>query len=124
MATHPDQSRLTQSLGGSKSPEPSLGSAPAAAGDAYLLCSDGLWELVDVEAMATALATGALGTAARRLVDAAAKRGGPTGDNVSVALARVARRGRPGNRALGWAIALTALAAALLAAALLWPMPA
>ncbi|MGE5147232.1 MAG: PP2C family protein-serine/threonine phosphatase [Candidatus Eiseniibacteriota bacterium] len=124
MATHPDQSRLTQSLGGGKTPEPTLGSAPVAPGDAYLLCSDGLWETVSTDDMALALAAGALGTAARRLVASAAERGGPSGDNVSAALARVARRGRPGNRALAWAIGLTALAAVLLAATLLWPMPA
>lgn len=123
-ATHPDQSRLTQSLGGGKTPEPSLGSAPIAPGDAYLLCTDGLWESVSTDDMAVALAAGALGTATRRLVASAAGRGGPAGDNISVAMARVARRGRPGNRALAWAIGLTALAAILLAATLLWPMPA
>jgi serine/threonine protein phosphatase PrpC len=124
MAAHPDQNRLTQSLGGSKAPEPSLGSAPVTRGDAYVLCSDGLWESVDTDEMAVALASGALGVAARRLIARAAERGGPTGDNVSVAVARGARRGRPGNRALGWAVALTVAAALLLAAALLWPLPA
>jgi hypothetical protein len=74
--------------------------------------------------MDAALATGALGAAARRLVAQAVKRGGPEGDNVSVAVARLARRGRLGNRALGWAVALTGVAAALFVAALLWPPPA
>jgi serine/threonine protein phosphatase PrpC len=124
MATHPDQNRLTQSLGGGKAPEPSLGSTTIEAGDAFLLCSDGLWESVDIDDMAAALATGALGAAARRLVAQAVKRGGPEGDNVSVAVARLARRGRLGNRALGWAVALTGVAAALFVAALLWPPPA
>jgi serine/threonine protein phosphatase PrpC len=128
MATHPDQNRLTQSLGGTKAPEPGLGSAPIAAGDAYLLCSDGLWESVSTDDMAAALAAGALATAARRLVANAARRGGAEGDNVSVALARMGAGGstgrRAGSRALGWALALTALAAALLAATLLWHAPA
>jgi len=124
MATHPDQNRLTQSLGGSKAPEPGLGSAPVAPGDGYLLCSDGLWESASTDDMAVALAGGALGTAVRRLVARAADKGGPAGDNVTVAAARRRRRTRPGNRALVWAAALTAVAAALLALALLWPVPA
>ncbi|HVO14821.1 MAG TPA: protein phosphatase 2C domain-containing protein [Alphaproteobacteria bacterium] len=124
MATHPDQNRLTQSLGGGKPPDPTLGSSPVAPGDGYLLCSDGLWEAVSTDDMAVALAGGALGTAVRRLAARAAEKGGPAGDNVSVAVARRRRRTRPGNRALAWAAALTAVAAALLAAVLLWPMPA
>jgi hypothetical protein len=74
--------------------------------------------------MAVALAGGALGTAVRRLVARAVEKGGAAGDNVSVAVARRRRRGRPGNRALAWAAALTAVAAALLALVLLWPAPA
>jgi hypothetical protein len=53
----------------------------------------------------------------------AAEKAGATGDNVSDAVARRRRRTGPGKRALAWAAALTALAAALLAAVLLWPMP-
>jgi hypothetical protein len=44
MGTHPDQSRLLQSLGGEDAPSPRAGSAKIAAGDVLLLCSDGFWE--------------------------------------------------------------------------------
>src|SRR5690606_14507544 len=76
MATHPDQNRLTQSLGAGTAPEPSLGSAAAAPGDAFLLCSDGLWESVSTDDMAAAVAGGALESAVRRLVARAVERGG------------------------------------------------
>ena len=48
MGTHPDQNRLTQSLGGDKDPEPEPDAAEVAVGDGFLLCSDGLWEQVPV----------------------------------------------------------------------------
>ena len=44
MGTHPDQSRLLQSLGGEDAPSPRPGSAEVAAGDVLILCSDGFWE--------------------------------------------------------------------------------
>ena len=44
MGTHPDQSRLLQSLGGEDSPKPHPGSAELVTGDVLILCSDGFWE--------------------------------------------------------------------------------
>ena len=44
MGTHPDQSRLLQSLGGEEAPSPRPGNAEVAAGDVLILCSDGFWE--------------------------------------------------------------------------------
>jgi serine/threonine protein phosphatase PrpC len=44
MGTHPDQSRLLQSLGGEDAPSPRLGNSALEAGDALILCSDGFWE--------------------------------------------------------------------------------
>jgi serine/threonine protein phosphatase PrpC len=44
MGTHPDQSRLLQSLGGEDPPSPRLGSAEMEEGDVLILCSDGFWE--------------------------------------------------------------------------------
>lgn len=44
MGTHPDQSRLLQSLGGEDAPSPRMGNAAFEAGDVMILCSDGFWE--------------------------------------------------------------------------------
>jgi len=88
MATHPDQNRLTQSLGGEKDPEPDLGRAGIAVGDGFVLCSDGLWERITPEEMVEALEGDALSVAAKELVTLAAERGGPEGDNVTIAMAR------------------------------------
>lgn len=88
MATHPDQNRLTQSLGGDGSPTPDLGWATVRANDGFLLCSDGLWERVTSEEMAAALTATSLDTAAASIVRQAAQRGGSDTDNVTVALAR------------------------------------
>ena len=88
MATHPDQNRLTQSLGGERAPEPEIETAKAEPGDGFLLCSDGLWEQVSEDEMAKALQAGNLAKSAKRLVASAADRGGSEGDNVAIALAR------------------------------------
>ena len=88
MATHPDQSQLLQSLGGDDAPAPDFASHVLAAGDGFVLASDGLWETVPSEEMAAALAETDLTAAARRLVEDAKQRGGAGGDNVSLALAR------------------------------------
>lgn len=91
MATHPTQNRLLRSLGGDETPEADIGATTVGGEDAFLLCSDGLWETVTVEEMAAALSADDLDRAARLLVALAAERGGPMGDNVTVALVRPAR---------------------------------
>jgi len=55
---HPDRNRLLRSLGGEESIEVALAPAPVAAlpGDAFLLCTDGFWELVSEAAMEAAFA--------------------------------------------------------------------
>ncbi len=90
MADHPDQNRLTQSLGGETPPDPDFGEARVERGDGFLLCSDGLWETISTEEMATALTARSLSSAANDLVQTALVRGGETGDNISVALGRMA----------------------------------
>ena len=88
MATHPDQNRLTQSLGGDSDPDPDLESAQVEMGDGFVLCSDGLWEQISTDEMLGALGAEVLNVEAKRLVELAADRGGPDGDNVTIALAR------------------------------------
>ena len=45
MATHPDQSKLTTSLGGDEQPEPELTEWVLSEGRDFVVCSDGFWEL-------------------------------------------------------------------------------
>ncbi len=121
MATHPDQSQLLQSLGGDDTPTPDFAFHPLAAGDGFVLASDGLWETVDRGEMARALAEADLAVAAQQLVDRAVRRSGSGGDNVSVALARYDGAGvaaRPGvpRGGLGlptWLVLVAGIAAAL-----------
>jgi serine/threonine protein phosphatase PrpC len=55
---HPDRNRLLRSLGADEPAQPTLAHAPLAVapGDAFLLCSDGFWELVAEDEMGRALA--------------------------------------------------------------------
>jgi protein phosphatase len=90
---HPMRSVLVRSLSG-RELEPSLRVLWAHAGDRYLLCSDGLSDVVDDEAIAQTLAVPDLDTAADKLVEQAIAGGGP--DNITVVLADVTegRHGR------------------------------
>ena len=135
MATHPDQNRLTQSLGGDTTPEPDFESAKIQPGDGFLLCSDGLWEVVSTDEMSQALNAVSIGKSAKKLAKAAAQRGGKSGDNVSVAMARLvgAEASRPNGArapdrakrrtglALFGLVGLAALAAAAVAIWMLGP---
>lgn len=89
VATHPDQNRLTQSLGGDTDPEPDFGEAPLTPGDAFLLCSDGLWERVRPERMSEMLYGDSLDELVRVLPQEAYDVERETSDNISVAVARV-----------------------------------
>src|SRR5690606_37353959 len=84
---------VTQSLGGGWQRgriHPHVLSEPLEDGARYLICSDGLTDLVDPGAM-RALLDGDDAASARALFEAAMARGG--GDNVSLILVRLARRG-------------------------------
>ena len=82
---------VTKALGIDPSVEPEIHEYPTRAGDLYLLCSDGLCDMVDDEAIGTALQAlgGNLKLAAQQLVQMANDNGGR--DNVSVILVRVLR---------------------------------
>jgi len=68
-------------------------------GDTYLLCSDGLSDMLDDDSIAQIMqGCDALDDAAKALVDAANEAGGK--DNISVVLARV--RGAPGSARSWW----------------------
>jgi len=79
---HPNSNLLTRCIGARPDVEvDAIGPVPIAAGDRYLLCSDGLWgqvSAVEIAAMSTAFAAQ---DAVNRLINLANERGGP--DNIS-----------------------------------------
>lgn len=97
---------VTRALGVDPEVEAEIRDHPIEAGDLYLLCSDGLNDMLEDAEIAACLAAGAgeLGTCVRQLVQMANEKGGR--DNVSVVLVRV--NGVPPSahgwwaRILGW----------------------
>jgi protein phosphatase len=89
---HPRKSVILRALRGAEV-EPEVSIREAHAGDRYLLCSDGLSDVVSIETMHEALQIPDPQDAADRLVELALRSGGP--DNVTVIVADVvnARRG-------------------------------
>ena len=88
---------VTKALGIDPTVEPELQEYPARPGDIYLLCSDGLCDMVDDDDIALALTalSANLNLAAQQLVQMANDNGGR--DNISVILVRVLRE-YPGTR--------------------------
>lgn len=85
MGTHPDQSRLLQSLGGEEPPTPRRGSADLGEGDVLILCSDGFWEHLrteELEKLASA-PSAKRQPALDRAVALAVNRGGTKADNTT-----------------------------------------
>lgn len=84
--THPGQNYILQALGTKADVNPAIWSEglPLAPGDTLLLCSDGLSNLVEPEALAKAMAHESPQHACRVLVDAACEAGGH--DNISVGI--------------------------------------
>jgi len=81
--SHPYRNSLTRVIGIAGAVDPSFRAVPLAAGDVVLLCSDGLWEPVEPEEIATILGQRSRSVAARTgsLLDRAIAAGGP--DNVT-----------------------------------------
>jgi protein phosphatase len=85
-AHHPARSQLTRSLGGEPAVQVDLVHKELAVGDVFVLCSDGLWDLVSRRDIAEA--TEAVpDEAAEALIDSALQRGAP--DNVSAIVVRI-----------------------------------
>jgi serine/threonine protein phosphatase PrpC len=98
MASSPLQNQLYMRLGGDDAPKPELGAAEVHKGDAFMLCSDGFWEVIGEDEVAAILTRDDLEEAVRELVALASQRGGSGGDNVTVA---IAQRGRLRKKFLG-----------------------
>ncbi|MFB7720636.1 MULTISPECIES: PP2C family protein-serine/threonine phosphatase [unclassified Nocardia] len=84
--THPQRSLIMRALTGNEI-EPTLVVREARAGDRYLLCSDGLSDVVSDETIANTMREGSTDEAADRLIELALRSGGP--DNVTVVVADV-----------------------------------
>ena len=83
LATHPSRHVVTRALGSDPAPEPDVWMLPPAAGETFLLCSDGLCaELADADIVEVMRGESVPYRAAEALVGQAVKRGGR--DNVSV----------------------------------------
>ena len=88
-AVHPDRNKIYSCLGGPSLPEISLSAqTPIACGDILLLCTDGLWGVIDGPRMAAALHDTNLLQAIPQLLDQADREGGTHRDNLSVVAAR------------------------------------
>ena len=84
---HPYRNVLTRALGAEVEAEPAVSEVDFRSGDTLLLCSDGLWGVVEDKELAEPLMRlQSAADAARALVDLALQRGGP--DNISVAIIR------------------------------------
>jgi PPM family protein phosphatase len=85
---HPQRSIITRALGPEPEVEVDLQTAPAQAGDVFLICSDGLTTMLDDERLARLLSRATtMQAAARALVDEANRAGGR--DNITVIAFRV-----------------------------------
>lgn len=84
--THPQRSLIMRALTGNEI-EPTLTVREARAGDRYLLCSDGLSDVVSDETIENTMREGSEDECADRLIDLALRSGGP--DNITVVVADV-----------------------------------
>lgn len=87
---HPNKNILVTALGGAEPPRIDTGGADdLQGGDAFLLCSDGLWAYFSEAELGHALATRSARGAAEHLVARARERARGKGDNLSVVVIRI-----------------------------------
>jgi serine/threonine protein phosphatase PrpC len=96
---HPARYALTRSVGGNIMVRSDIRNEQLHPGDAFLLCSDGLWSNVTSTDVAEALADAPAG-ACRALVDLALERGGD--DNATAMVIRVREAGQRPEAPQGW----------------------
>ncbi len=86
--THPMRHFITRSLGGGATVEVDVFREPVREGDVLILCTDGLYWLVEAEEMAAMVAQYGPQESAFRLIECANERGGP--DNITAVVAQIA----------------------------------
>lgn len=88
--THPQRNLLLSCLGAEREPRIDIGGTPALqAGDAFIICSDGLWAYFTDDELGRTLHDLDARAAARSLIDQARKRAQGMGDNISLAVIKV-----------------------------------
>jgi protein phosphatase len=86
---HALQHQIYMRLGGSNRPEPELDCLAVEPFDAFVLCSDGFWQLVGESEMQAALhRSGSTESICERLIELARSHAGEDADNISLVLAR------------------------------------
>lgn len=102
---HPNRNVLLSCLGSEREPRVDVGHvSPLVGGDAFLLCSDGLWAYIGEEETGAILASQSPRDAASTLIELARQRARGGGDNISLAvvkLVEVPNRPRPDYPSLG-----------------------
>lgn len=86
---HPRRNIITRSIGSELMVQADFRVETVAAGDIFMLCTDGLWEPVTEPEMAEVVAKATPAEACRVLVEMAIERG--TGDNLSIQVIKVLR---------------------------------
>lgn len=85
-----DQHMLLRGLGGAQPPQVEHGFAAVRPGQAFVLCSDGVWERLSTDELGALARRRDLHPALNEALGRAVQRGGLDGDNVSLIVARVA----------------------------------
>ncbi len=86
-AEHPQRNVLYRAVGMPETPDVDVVTLPLEPGDQLLLCSDGLWNMVDeAEILSVVTSSGDVQTACEKLVEAANAADGE--DNITVVLVR------------------------------------
>lgn len=86
---HPQRNVLTRNLGNEPEARPDFATIALQEGDTFLLCTDGLWNVVSDEAIAGVLREQRGDAAAHTLMELANEQGGP--DNIGIFLLHVER---------------------------------
>jgi serine/threonine protein phosphatase PrpC len=83
--SHPERNKVSNCLGGYVTPQVECNAPiPLADGDTMLLCTDGIWGMINGQELSALLHAYTLEDAVRHLMDHAEFRGGEHGDNLSL----------------------------------------
>lgn len=100
-ARHPARSQLTRSLGFEPAVQVDLKRVEVRAGDGFVLCSDGVWDLVSSAELAETVEGQPPAKAAETIIERALERGAP--DNVTVIVVRLSAEFRAAESGAGGA---------------------